>query len=322
MKAIVRRRYGSPDVLALEEIDRPAVGETQVLIRIRAASLNAYDWHMLRGKPYLLRAMAGVRRPKLLVPGVDIAGVVEAVGAAVTRFTPGDDVFGPSHGALAEYAAAGERNYALKPANVTFEQAAAVPMAGTTALQALRDRGDLRPGQKVLINGASGGVGTFAVQLAKALGAEVTAVCSTGKVEMVRSIGADHVVDYTKEDFARGERRYDLIACVAGNRSLSACRRVLSAHGRLVVVGGEVDGNWIAPVIGMVKPRLASLFRRQKMVSMLAKYRPADLSFIADLIAAGTVDPVIDRRYALAEVPDALRYLGEGHARGKIIITM
>ena len=322
MKAIVQRRFGSPDVLALEEIDRPVVDETQLLIRIHAASLNAYDWHMLRGKPYLVRAMAGARRPKRLVPGVDIAGRVEAVGTGVTRFKPGDEVFGPSNGAFAEYAAAAEKNYALKPPNVTFEQAAAVPMAGTTALQALRDAGEIEPGQQVLIIGASGGVGTFAVQLAKALGAVVTGVCSTGNVEQARSIGADHVIDYTREDFSRSGLRYDLIAYLAGNRSLSACRRVLNAHGRLVVVGGDLGGDWIGPLIGMAKPRLASLFRTQKMVSMLAKYRPEDLSFIADLIAAGRVDPVIDRRYSLAEVPDALRYIGEGHARGKIIITM
>jgi NADPH:quinone reductase-like Zn-dependent oxidoreductase len=322
MKATVQRSYGPPDVLTFEEIDLPAVGDGQVLIRVQAASLNAYDWHMLRGKPYLARLVGGLRRPKLMVPGVDLAGRIEAVGSNVVGFQPGDEVFGPSNGAFAEFAVAGARNYAIKPPQLTFEQAAAIPMAARTALQALRDHGRLQPGQKVLINGASGGVGTFAVQIAKALGAEVTAVCSTGKVDIARSIGADHVIDYTNEDFTRRGDRYDLIVYIGGNRSLSACRRVLTPEGRLVAVGGDIRGNWVAPFAAFLKPRLASVLRRQKMVSMLAKNQVEDLRFIANLVGAGKVTPVIDRRYELSDVPEALRYIGEGHARGKVIVSI
>jgi len=322
MKAIVQRRYGLPEVLALEEIERPEAGDNQVLIRVRATSLNAYDWHMLRGKPYLTRLIGGLRRPKRLVPGVDIAGSVEAVGANVTRLQPGDEVFGPSNGGLGEYAAAGESNYAIKPPGVTFEEVAAVPMAATTALQGLRDHGRVEAGQKVLIVGASGGVGTFAVQIAKALGAEVTAVCSTGNIEAVRSIGADHVIDYTREDFVALGGLYDLILCIAGDYSLSKCRRVLGPTGRLVNIGGDIPGNWIGPLLAALKPWLASLFRRQKMVAMLAKNQVSDLSFIAGLMTSRKVIPVIDRVYHLDEVPEAFRYIGEGHAKGKVVITM
>ncbi|MBU1226767.1 MAG: NAD(P)-dependent alcohol dehydrogenase [Actinobacteria bacterium] len=322
MQAIVQRSYGPPDGLTLEEIERPAVGDDQVLIRIRAASLNAYDWHMLRGKPYLARLVGGLRKPKRQVPGVDLAGVIEAVGPNVTRLHPGDEVFGPSNGALAEYAAAGQANYALKPPTITFEEAAAVPMAATTALQGLRDHGRVEPGQKVLIVGASGGVGTFAVQIAKALGAEVTAVCSTGNVDAARLIGADRVVDYTREDLAAMGERHDLILVIAGDRRLSDYRRVLGPAGRLVFIGGATGGNWVGPLIAVLKPRLASLFRGQKMATMLAKNRAADLEFVAALMEAGKVTPVIDRRYPLAEAPEALRYLGAGHARGKIVITV
>ena len=322
MRAIVQRRYGLPEVLALEEIERPEVGDNQVLIRVRATSLNAYDWHMLRGKPYLTRLIGGLRRPKRLVPGVDIAGSVEAVGANVTCLQPGDEVFGPSNGGLGEYAAAGESNYAIKPPGVTFEEAAAVPMAATTALQGLRDHGRVEAGQKVLIVGASGGVGTFAVQIAKALGAEVTAVCSTGNIEAVRSIGADQAIDYTREDFFAGGGLYDLILCIAGNHSLSKCRRVLGPTGRLVSIGGDIRGNWIGPLFAALKPWLASLFRRQKMVAMLAKNQVSDLSFIAGLMTSRKVIPVIDRLYRLDEVPEAFRYIGEGHAKGKVVITM
>lgn len=322
MKAITQRSYGLPDVLTLETVDKPAVGENQVLIRVRAASLNAYDWHMLRGKPYLARLTSGLSRPKQLVPGVDISGVVEAVGAGVTRLRPGDDVFGPSKGGLAEYAAAGQSNYATKPDSVTFEDAAATPMAGITALQALRDKGNIQEGQKVLIVGASGGVGTFAVQIAKALATEVTAVCSSGNADIVRSIGADHVIDYTREDFATSDERYDLIIKVAGNRSLFDCRRVLSPTGRIVAVGGDIGGNWLGPLRMVFEPVLASLFRPQKMTAMLAKNSVDDLSFIAGLMAAGRVKPVIDRTYALEEAPAAVAYVGEGHARGKVVITI
>ncbi len=322
MKAITQRSYGLPDVLTLEDIDKPTVGDNQVLIRVRAASLNAYDWHMLRGKPYLARLMSGLRQPKQLVPGVDISGVVEAVGAGVTRLRPGDEVFGPSKGGLAEYAAAGQSNYATKPVSVTFEQAAATPMAGITALQALRDKGEMQAGQKVLILGASGGVGSFAVQIAKALGAEVTAVCSSGNVDSARSIGADYVIDYTKEDFTTSDERYDLIIKVAGNRSMFDCRRVLSRAGRIVAVGGDIGGNWLGPLRGVLEPALASLFRPQKMTAMLAKNSADDLSFIADLMAAGRVKPVIDRTYTLDDAPEAVAYIGEGHARGKVVITI
>ncbi|MDH3464011.1 MAG: NAD(P)-dependent alcohol dehydrogenase [Acidimicrobiia bacterium] len=322
MKAIVQRSYGLPDVLALEEIEQPAVGDNQVLIRVHAVSLNAYDWHMLRGKPYLARLMSGLRKPKQLVPGVDISGTIEAVGADVTDFKPGDEVFGPSNGGLAEYVAAGQSNYVRKPGSVTFEQAAAIPMAATTALQALRDKGDIKSGHKVLIIGASGGVGTFAVQIAKALGAEVTAVCSTGNIDAAHSLGADRVIDYTKEDFAASAERYDLIIYVAGNRSMSDCRRVLSPAGRLVAVGGDIGGNWVGPLLMVFKPLMASLFRRQKMATMLAKNSAADLSFVVELIEAGKVTPVIDRQYPLGEAADALAYMGEGHARGKVVVTI
>lgn len=321
MKAVVQRSYGTPEALALEEIDRPTVGEDQVLIRMRAASLNGYDWHMLRGKPYLVRLRSGLRRPRNVVPGVDIAGTVEAVGANATRFAPGDEVFGPANGAFAEYAAAGESNYAIKPKSVSFEHAAALPMAATTALQALRDKGQVEAGQKVMIVGASGGVGTFAVQIAKAFGAKVTAVCSSGNVDTAKAIGADRVIDYTKQDFAAAGDRHDLIIYVNGRRSLADGRSLLAPAGRLVVVGGEIRGNWIGPLLSAFKPTAASLFRTQKMLPMLAHYQAADLAYVAELTATGQVTPVIDRTYPLNDVAEALRYLGEGHARGKIVIT-
>jgi NADPH:quinone reductase-like Zn-dependent oxidoreductase len=322
MKAIVYHDYGSPDVLKCEEIEKPAPGGGEVLIKVRAASVNPVDWHFMRGTPYFVRIVAGLRKPKFTGLGVDAAGVVEAVGRDVTQFKPGDEVFGACRGAFAEYACAPESRLALKPKNVTFEQAASAPVAALTALQSLRDKGQVRPGQKVLINGASGGVGTFAVQIAKSFGADVTGVCSTRNVEMVRAVGADQVVDYTRDDFTRGVRRYDLILDCVGNHSLSANRRVLNPGGTYIGVGGP-KGRWmIAPLASMLTWAVLSRFVSRKVVTVLAKPRKEDLALAGELIEAGRVTPVIDRRYCLSEAPEAVRYLEEGHARGKVIITL
>lgn len=321
MKAIVYHEYGSPDVLELKEIDKPTVDDDSVLVRVRAASVNAYDWHLMRGLPYLVRMTDGIRKPKTNVAGVDMAGHVEAVGKNVTQFRPGDEVFGERDGAFAEYVCAREINFVLKPANMTFEQAAAVPMAGFTALQALRDKGRIQPGQKVLINGAGGGVGTFAVQLAKAFGADVTGVCSTRNVEMVRSIGADHVIDYNKEDFSRSRQRYDLIIDIAMNRSLRDCRRALGTNGTLVMVGAS-DSRWLGPLARMFRALLWSRFVSQRMLPLMAKRSNEDLVALKELIEAGKVTPVIDRTYPLSETPAAIRYLEMGHAQGKVVITV
>jgi NADPH:quinone reductase-like Zn-dependent oxidoreductase len=326
MKAIVRDRYGSPEVLELKDIAKPVVGDDSVLVRVRAASVNAYDWHMLRGRPFLVRMLIGLRKPKSMAVGVDMAGVVEAVGTNVTQFRTGDEVFGHGGGAFSEYVCAGAKNFVLKPANLTFEQAAAVPMAGATALQALRDKGRIQPGQKVLINGAAGGVGTFAVQIAKSFGAEVTGVCSTRNVDLVRSIGADHVVDYTHEDFTRSGTRYDLMLDLAGNHSLSACRRVLAADGILVSVGSaggpREQPSSGAILVGLIGTLVAARFTSQTIVSFLAKSSNADLVVLKELIEAGKVTPIIDTRYQLREVPAAIRHLETGHARGKVVITV
>jgi NADPH:quinone reductase-like Zn-dependent oxidoreductase len=323
MKAVVYCEYGSPDVLKIENVEKPVPGDGQVLVRVRAAGVNPLDWHYLRGTPYLVRLDSGLRKPEVTRLGVDYAGTVEAIGNNVTRFKPGDEVFGGRNGAFAEYVTAREdRAIALKPANISFEQAAAVPIAAVTALQGLRDKGHLRPGQKVLINGASGGVGTFAVQIAKSFGAEVTGVCSTRNVEMVRSIGADKVVDYTREDFTDGTERYDLILDNVGNHSLQEIRRVLAPEGILVMIGGSSDGNWIGPLLGPIKALLLSPFVGQTFSMMLAQLNQEDLSVLSDLMQTGTVTPVIDRRYTLQETPDAIRYIEEGHARGKVVITM
>jgi NADPH:quinone reductase-like Zn-dependent oxidoreductase len=326
MKAIVYHNYGSPDVLKCEEIEKPTVGDDEVLVKVRAASVNPLDWHFVRGIPYFLRMMAGLRKPKITRLGVDVAGKVEAVGRNVTQFKPGDEVFGTSRGAFAEYVCADGKRLALKPSNVTFEQAAAVPVAGITALQGLRDKGRIGPGQKVLINGAAGGVGTFAVQIAKSLGADVTGVCSTRNVDMVRSIGADHVIDYTKEDFAQKGQRYDVILDNAGNRSFRDCRRVMVAKGILVSNGGgslrENEGSWLGPVTGSIAPLVLSPFVSQKFVTFLASINKQDLVVLKELMEARKVTPVIDRCYTLSEVPEAIRYLEEGHARGKVVITV
>jgi NADPH:quinone reductase-like Zn-dependent oxidoreductase len=330
MKAIVYYNYGPPDVLKCEEIEKPTVGYDQVLIRVRAASVNPYDWHFMRGTPCFLRIMTGLRKPKDTRLGVDVAGQVEAVGRNVTQFKPGDAVSGMCKGAFAEYSCAPQSTLVMKPDNVTFEQAAAVPIAALTALQGLRDKGKIQPGQKVLINGAAGGVGTFAVQIAKWFGAEVTGVCSTRNVEMVRSIGADHVIDYTQEDFTKTGQRYNLFFDCVGNHSLSACRRVLNPKGTYVGAGGggtdpaDFSGaRWmIAFLARSITQLVLSLFVSQKLVGVLAKGRREDLTFMNELMEAGKVTPVIDKRYRLSEVPEAIRYLEEGHARGKVVISL
>jgi NADPH:quinone reductase-like Zn-dependent oxidoreductase len=321
MKAIVYRCYGSPDVLALEDVDRPAVADDEVLVRVRAASANPLDWHYMRGTPYIMRMDAGVGAPKVAQLGVDFAGTVETVGRNVKRFRPGDEVFGARQGAFAEYVAVREsRSLVPKPANVTFEQAASVPIAAVTALQALRDKGGIQAGQKVLINGASGGVGTFAVQIAKSFGADVTGVCSTRNVELVRSIGADRVIDYTREDFTTSEERYDLILDMVGNHPLMRLRRVMAPDGTLVIVGGK-EGKWISPMDRPIKALLLSPFVSQEMVMLLAQLNAADLAFLANLMQTGQLTPVIDRRYPLSETAEAIRYLEDGHARGKVVIV-
>ena len=322
MKAIVYCEYGSPDVLKLEDVEKPAPGDDQVLVRVRAASVNPLDWHYIRGTPYVMRLDAGLRKPKVIRLGVDYAGTVEAVGRNVTRFKPGDEVFGGRTGAFGQYVSVREdRAVALKPANLTFEQAASVPVAAITALQGLRDKGKVQPGQKVLINGASGGVGTFAVQIAKSLGAEVTGVCSTRNVAMVRSIGADHVIDYTKEDFTKGAERYDLILDNVGNHSMLESRRALNPKGKYIMVGGP-SGRWIDPLPRVVNAFVVSRFVSQDMSMFLAELKKDDLTTLRDLLQAGKVKPVIDRQYKLNEVPEAVRYLELGHARGKVVITL
>jgi NADPH:quinone reductase-like Zn-dependent oxidoreductase len=323
MKAIRYYAYGSPDVLELQDIDMPLVSDDGVLVRVKAASVNPLDWHFMRGLPYIVRAQAGLRRPKDSGLGADMAGDVEAVGKNVTRFQPGDEVFGGGGGTFAEYVSIRQDGVVLeKPASLTFEQAASVPVAAFTALQALRDKGQIQPGHKVLVNGAAGGVGTFAVQIAKAFGAEVTGVCSTRNVEMVRSIRADQVVDYTQEDFTRTRQRYDVLVDVAGNRTLSECRRVLAPKGVLVGVGGPDKGRWVGPLTGPVKMVLVSPFVSQTMVPLLAHQSRDDLAVLRELLEAGKVTPVIDRTYPLSEVPEAIGYLEEGHASGKVVITV
>ena len=321
MQAIVRDTYGSPDVLKLREVEKPDLTDDGVLVRVHAASVARGDWYILTGV-YVGRAEMGLRRPKSRLIGGDFAGTVEAVGRDVTGFQPGDEVFGGRSGALAEYVCARARAVALKPAHLTFEEAAAVPTSALTALQGLRDRGQIQAGQKVLINGASGGVGTFAVQIAKALGAEVTAVCSTRNVDLVRSIGADHVVDYTREDFTRSDERYDLLFDNAGSRSWSECKRVLNPHATVVLVGGQMGGRFLGPLGHIIKMKLAALLGSRKAVFFVAKFGSADLAVLRELLDAGTVKPIIDRRYALSEVADAFRYMGEGHAQGKVVITV
>lgn len=321
MRAIIYRRYGPPDVLQMEETENPVPGDDEVLIKVRAASVNPYDWHFMRGEPYPLRLMAGVRQPKNPRLGADVAGEVEAVGKNVARLKPGDAVFGTCRGSFAEYSCGPESRLAVKPVNVTFEQAASVGIAAMTALQGLRDKGRIQAGHKVLINGAAGGVGTFAVQIAKSFGAEVTGVCSMRNVEMVRSIGAEHVVDYTREDFTRSGERYDIVLDCVGNRSLMACRRVLGPKGNYVAAGGNA-GRWMVGVmLSMITSRVMS-FGSRKLLSLLANINKDDLELVGGLIATGKVTPVIDRCYTLTEVPVAIGYLEAGHARGKVLVSL
>ena len=319
MKAIVCTEYGSPDVLQFKEVEKPVPGDDEVLIDVRAASVNAYDWHLLRGKPFLARLYAGLRKPKRTIPGADIAGRVEAVGKDVKQFHPGDEVFGDvGWGGFAEYACAREKLLALKPANLTFEEAAALPMASLTALQGLRDEGQIKPGQKVLINGAGGGVGTFAVQIAKYFGADVTAVCSARNADMVRSLGADRVIDYAQEDFTRSAQRYDLILAANGYHWIFDYKRALAPNGIYVMSGGTNGQIFQAMLLGP----LASKRGNKKMTGVSASISQKDLVVIRELVEAGKVRPVIDRRYPLHEVADAIRYIEEGHARGKVVITV
>jgi NADPH:quinone reductase-like Zn-dependent oxidoreductase len=322
MKAIVYHRYGSPDVLKCEEIEKPTPADDEVLIRVRAASVNPLDSHLMKGRPYVGRILFGLRKPKITRPGRDVAGQVEAVGRNVTQFKPGDEVFGSCRGAFAEYACTSESALVKKPDNVTFEQAASAPVAAITALQGLRDKGQIQAGQKVLINGAAGGVGTFAVQIAKSFGADVTGVCSTRNVEMVRSIGADRVMDYTQEDFTKSGQRYDLIFDLVGNHSLLACRRVLNPKGIYIAAGVLSVRGMIGLLAHLIKPLVLSPFVSQKLVLFLAKRSKEDLTIVRELMEAGKVTTVIDRRYRLSEVPEAIRYLEEGHARGKVVITL
>ena len=324
MKAIVCHRYGAPEAFRLEDVDKPAPGDGEVLIRVRAASLNAYDWGLMRGRPPILRMFLGLRRPKVNRPGRDVAGRVESVGRSVTQFKPGDDVFGICRGSLAEYACASEASLAAKPANVPFEEAAAVPLAGLTALQGLRECGRIQPGQRVLINGAAGGVGTFAVQFSKSSGADVTGVCSTRNVEMVRSIGADRVLDYTREDFTRSEQRYDLIYDLVSNHSFSACRRVLTPQGAFVAVGvGGADGRAFGRRLGRADRRARLTDRESDDGLQRDAGEPrGDLVTLGGLLESRKVTPVIDSRHRLSETSEAFRHLAEGHARGKIVVTV
>lgn len=321
MKAIVHHDYGPADVLRCEDVERPVPGDDEVLVRIRAAAANPRDYHVMAGA-YILRPLTGLRKPKDGRQGVDLAGEVETVGRNVTRFQPGNAVFGAAVGAFAEYVCAKENRLALKPASCTFEEAAAIPVAGITALQGLRDKARVRPGQKVLINGAAGGVGTFAVQIAKWLGAEVTGVCSTRNLVLVRSIGADHVIDYTTDDFIRSAERYDVLFDCIGNRPLLACRRVTTPDGIYIGAGVRAGGRVIGPLPRVLKLLVLSRLRSRSWVFFIASIKADDLVVMKELVEANKLTPVIDRRYPLSEAPDAIRYLREGHARGKVVLTV
>jgi NADPH:quinone reductase-like Zn-dependent oxidoreductase len=323
MKAIVYDRYGSADVLQYQEIEKPIPADDQVLIQVRASSVNPYDWHFIRGTPSFIRLFTGIRAPKSRRVGVDVAGVVEAAGRNVTSCKPGDAIFGAAAGSFAEYACAPASSVALKPESLTWEQAAALPMAGITALQGLRDKGQIRAGQRVLINGAAGGVGTFAVQIAKSFGATVTAVCSTRNIELLRSIGADDVIDYTRQDFVHADRRYDLFFDLVGNHRLRECLRVVEPRGTYIGCGGGGPDRRSTEMLGsMLYAAVLAPFVTQKMPGLLAKANAGDLSFLADLTQAGKITPVLDRSYALQETACAIRYLEQGHARGKVTITV
>jgi NADPH:quinone reductase-like Zn-dependent oxidoreductase len=323
MKAAIYRCYGPPEVVKIEDVARPVPADDEVLVRVRAAGINPVEWHYVRGEPYIMRLRSGFGRPKEPRLGVDFSGTVEVVGSLVTRFKPGEAVFGARSGALAEFVTVPEsRNVVPKPERITFEQAGSVGVAGVTALQALRDKGQLEAGQRVLINGASGGVGTFAVQIAKALGAEVTGVCSTRNVELVHSLGADHVIDYTKQDFIAGPERYDLVVDMVGNHSFGEIRRVLTPDGRYVVVGGTNDNPWIGGLGTPLKAILVSPFVKQKAVFFMAKIVPEDLRYLAGLMTDGKLTPVVDRTYPLDDAAEALGYLEKGHARGKVVVEV
>jgi NADPH:quinone reductase-like Zn-dependent oxidoreductase len=323
MRAIVQDRYGDLDVLELRDIDRPVPKANEVLVRVHAAGLDRGVWHVMTGLPYLIRLVGfGVRRPRVRVRGMDLAGRVEAVGEQVTRFRPGDAVFGWADGSYAEYASVPEDHLVPMPANIGFEQAAAVPISGFAALQAVRDEGEVQPGQKVLVIGASGGVGSFAVQLAKAFGAEVTGVAGTAQLELVGSIGADDVIDYTREDVTDGTRHWDVILDTAGHRSLSRLRRALSRRGTLVIVGSEGRGRWLGGFDRQLRALLLSRFVSQRLRALSSKPRHDDLQVLEELIRAGRLRPLVDRTYPLAEVPEAIRHLVEGHGRGKVVITV
>jgi NADPH:quinone reductase-like Zn-dependent oxidoreductase len=323
MKAIVRDTYGSPDVLELRDIDKPEIADDEVLVHVHAAGVGRDVWHVMTGLPYPIRLVGfGLRVPKNPVIGSDVAGVVEAVGKYATRFQPEDEVFGIGKGSYAEYVCAREDKLVHKPANLTFEQAAVVAISGLTALQGLRDHGKVHPEQEVLVIGASGGVGTYAVQLAKAFGAHVSGVCSTTKVDMVRSIGADHVIDYTREDFAEGDKRYDLILDIGGNSSLSRLRRILTPQGTLVIVGGEGGGRWLGGNDRQLRALMLSPFVGQKLRTFISKENHEDMNVLKELIESGKVTPVIDRTCPLSEAPEAIRYLEEGHTQGKVVITV
>jgi NADPH:quinone reductase-like Zn-dependent oxidoreductase len=325
MRAIVQDKYGTSEVLELRDIARPEIGEGEVLVRVRAAGVNPADWAIVGGLPYIARPIYGMGKPKNPVRGTDLGGEVEAVGASVTRFRPGDEVFGWSGrlgGAFAEYASVAEDALVLKPAKLTFEQAAAVPMAGTVALLAVRDHGKVQAGQKVLVNGASGGIGTFAVQIAKSLGAEVTGVTSTRNVDMVRSIGADHVIDYTKNDFTQTGQRYDFILDNVANRSLSDLRRVLTAKGTLVPNGGGFDHRWIAGAGRLIRAKVSFAVGSQSVATFVASSKQENLVALTEFLEAGKITPVIDRTFSLNEAADAVRYVGKGHARGKVVLSI
>ena len=323
MKAIVQDRYGSADVLEFRDIEEPVVGEDDVLVRVLAAGCGPDVWHVMTGMPYMARPVLGLRRPKLAVRGWDLAGTVEAVGANVTGFDVGDEVMGTANGTFAELALTQPDKLVPKPSNLTFEQAAAIPVSGTTALRAVRDEGRVQPGQRVLVIGAAGGVGSLVVQIAKALGAEVTGVSGTSKTDLVRSIGADDVIDYTREDFTDGSRHWDLIVDTAGRRPLRQLRRALTPKGTLVVVGGDGGGRWTGGFFrGILRGPLVSLFVGQRLRGLATKIQKEDLVTLVEMIEAGTITPVIDRTYPLIEAPDAVRHLAEGHAAGKIVVTV
>jgi NADPH:quinone reductase-like Zn-dependent oxidoreductase len=324
MKAIVQDRYGPPDVLELKDVAKPAPADNEVLVRVHAAAVNALDWHYMRGDPYVARLSMGLRTPKVRIRGRDFAGQVEAVGRDVGRLRAGDEVYGEADGAFAEYVSAPDGGVDPKPANLTFEQAAAVPVAGNTALMGLRDIARVHPGQRVLINGASGGVGTFAVQIAKSLGAEVTGVCSARNTDLVRSIGADHIVDYTSEDFTRNGQRYDVVFDLVGNRSLTDCRRALTPEGTLVLSGGGVSegGSLIGPMALFIKGQLLSRFVGHRLLSFTEQPSSENLAALRELIESGAVTPVVERTYPLSDVPEAIRYLEVEHARAKVVISV